>query len=111
MWVVRSYLMSMTNAPQRMRTAILCGLGLLAAQPSLCGAQYADITPFKLLGVEGDLSARYNLDDYEQTSAGGDKTYQTRPTFEEEISIPVSYTHLTLPTNVSMCSSRWWGWR
>ena len=75
--------MSMTNAPQRMRTAILCGLGLLAAQPSLCGAQYADITPFKLLGVEGDLSARYNLDDYEQTSAGGDKTYQTRPTFEE----------------------------
>ena len=87
MWVVRSYLMSMTNAPQRMRTAILCGLGLLAAQPSLCGAQYADITPFKLLGVEGDLSARYNLDDYEQTSAGGDKTYQTRPTFEEEISI------------------------
>jgi hypothetical protein len=87
MWVVRSCLMSMTNAPQRMRTAIICGLGLLAAQPSLCGAQYADITPFKLLGVEGDLSARYNLDDYEQTSAGGDKTYQTRPTFEEEVSI------------------------
>ena len=22
-------------------------------------------------------------------------------------SIPVSYTHLTLPTNVSMCRSRW----
>ena len=21
---------------------------------------------------------------------------------------PVSYTHLTLPTNVSMCRSRWW---
>ena len=25
----------------------------------------------------------------------------------EEVTCPVSYTHLTLPTNVSMCRSRW----
>ncbi len=89
MWVVRSFIRGITNTPQRVRTAIKCGLtGLLMASPSLCGAQqYADITPFKLTGVEGDLSTRYNLDDYEQTSAGGDKIYQTRPTFEEEISV------------------------
>lgn len=87
MCVVRSYVIRITNAPQRIRSAIICGLGLLAVLPSLCGAQYADITPFKLIGVEGALSARYNLDDYEQTSGDGDKTYQTRNTFEEEISI------------------------
>ena len=23
---------------------------------------------------------------------------------------PVSYTHLTLPTNIIRCSSRWWGY-
>ena len=82
MWVVRSYVRSMTNALQPARTAISCGLGLLAVLPSLCVAQIADITLFQLTGVEGNLSARYNLDDYEQTSTGGDKTYQTRPTFE-----------------------------
>jgi len=91
MWVVRSYARSMTNVPQRVRTTTGCGLGLLLiVLPPLCSAQYADITPFRLVDVEGSLSTRYNLDDYEQTSANGDKTYQTRPTFEEEISVLTS---------------------
>jgi len=101
MWVVRSYVKSMTNALQPARTALSCGLGLLAALPALCVAQVADITPFNLTGVEGNLSARYNLDDYEQTSAGGDKTYQTRPAFEEEIFV-LTHSYAYHPSFLNM---------
>jgi hypothetical protein len=79
-----------------------CGLGLLvAALPALCVAQAADITPFNLTGVEGNLSARYNLDDYEQTSTGGDKTYQTRPAFEEEIFV-LTHSYAYHPSFLNM---------
>ncbi|NHZ69635.1 MAG: hypothetical protein GWP20_00170 [Thermotogales bacterium] len=91
----------MTSLPRYTRSVVSCGLGLLLALPSLSDAQYADITPFKLTGVEGDLSTRYNLDDYEQTSAGGDKTYQTRPTFEEEISI-LTHSYAYHPSLLNM---------
>ncbi|MFQ5643545.1 MAG: hypothetical protein ACE5FQ_07580, partial [Thiogranum sp.] len=91
----------MTTAPQRILSALSCGLGLLAALPSLCGAQYADIQAFKLVDVEGELSGRYNLDDYEQTSTGGSKTYQTRPTFEEEIFV-LTHSYAYHPSFLNM---------
>jgi hypothetical protein len=70
-----------------LRLVIACSLGLLPGFPRLCVAQQADITPFQLTGVEGAVSARYILDDFEQTSEDGDRTYQMRPTFEEEIAV------------------------
>jgi hypothetical protein len=91
----------MTNTLQPARTAISCGLGLLVVLPSLCVAQIADITPFQLTGVEGNLSARYNLDDYEQTSTGEGKTYQTRPTFEEEIFV-LTHSYAYHPSFLNM---------
>ena len=102
MCVVRSTTRGMTNALRRTRAALNCGLlGLLLASPSLSGAQTADITPFKLTGVEGDLATRYNLDNYQQKSEGGDNTYQTRPTFEEEISI-LTHSYAYHPSLLNM---------
>ena len=102
MCVVRSTTRGMTNALRHTRTALSCGLlGLLVASPSLCGAQSADITPFKLTGVEGNLATRYNLDNYEQTSSDGDKTYQTRPTFEEEIFV-LTHSYAYHPSFLNM---------
>lgn len=101
MWFVRSYVRRMTTVSLHVRAAISCAVGLLAALPSLCAAQYADITPFKLIGVEGDVSTRYILDNFQQTSTGGDKTYQTRPTFEEEIFV-LTHSYAYHPSFLNM---------
>ena len=101
MWFVRSQTWGIENTTQCVRAALSYGFGLLAILPLLCGAQYADITPFKLTGVEGNLSARYNLDDYEQTSTDGGRVYQTRPTLEEEFFI-LTHSYAYHPSFLNM---------
>ena len=48
-----------------------------------------------------------NQDEMKQAVAQAALDY-IRPKIEDD-TVPVSYTHLTLPTNVSMCRSRWGG--
>lgn len=96
-----SYVGSMASAGQYAWAAISGTLSLLTVLFSPCHAQLADITAFRLLGVEGHVSARYILDDFEQTAVDGDKSYQTRPTFEEEISV-LTHSYAYHPSFLTM---------
>jgi len=62
-------------------------LPLFASLIFPCQAQVADITPFRLTGVEGFVTGRYIFDDYELKSSDSGRTFQTRPTFEQEINV------------------------
>ncbi len=74
--------------------ASLSLVALLGTPGAALYARNADITPFRLTGVEGFVAGRYVYDDYEQDSNASGRTFQTRPTFEQEINILThSYTY------------------
>ncbi|MCW9025665.1 MAG: hypothetical protein OQK73_13405 [Gammaproteobacteria bacterium] len=56
-------------------------------QPAYAASRANDISAFRLTEVSGDIAARYILDEYEQKNSGVPQSYQTRPTYEEEVSV------------------------
>ncbi len=56
----------------------------------------------------GSKPGSVNLGDYEQTMLDQHNIHRRNHSAPDLVWDPVSYTHLTLPTILNQCRSRWW---
>ena len=62
-------------------------MGLLIMISSTNLPAQEEVSAFNLTGVDGYIAARYIFDDYRRSQGGSAETFQTRPTYEQEIKV------------------------
>jgi hypothetical protein len=78
----------MIAAKRRWLPKGLAGVAVALSCAPLAGrAQPDEIAPFRLTGVEGNVSLRYLYDELKTGQRGGGTTREARPSFEEEVFI------------------------
>ena len=72
---------------RRSRCGGLCGLAAIAVCMPMFARGQVEIAPFRLTGIEGNVSLRYTSDGLFTGSNSGGKTREVRSSFEEELYI------------------------